>query len=459
MSNGHTLTPEIVAALKAHVCRESLLQFVRFSSPDYHIAPVHREITGRLEAFLADVMAKKRPKLAIFVPPRHGKSFIASERFPVWAMGHFPWLRFIVGSYGHDLSEDFSMRALDLMQGQYYRDIFPTVRLNNRRQRSGDWETTEGGGYFATGVGGAATGKGANIIVMDDTVKNYAEALSETRRQAVWEWYGTTLKTRLAPLSGELLIMTRWHQDDLGGRLLEKGGWQVIKYPAIADDGTALDPIRFPVDVLMERKDAMGEMAFRALFQQEPTAADGTEFKKAWFRFYRAGECPALDELLISVDAAFKGGDGSDPVSIQVWGRKGHDYYLVADQTEKIGFNDTIKALDGMIARFGRFSPTLLIEEKANGAAIIETMKNKYSRIIAVNPLGGKVARARSVAPLFEAGRVFLPDESLWLEKYMCELIEFPNGKHDDRVDATTQALARLEHGKGNTILWGENIY
>lgn len=439
------------AALSAAcaLARHDLLFYVQSSCRGYSTAPLHAEICERLTKFLDDVRNKRSPRLAIFVPPRFGKSFIASERFPAWAIGNHPDLRFIVTAYGHDLASDFTRHSIDLCRSTMHRQVFPKFELSDNLARSDRWATRDGGGYYGVGVGGALTGMGADVLIIDDPVRNWADALSESKRRAVWEWYTTTAYTRLMPGAGVMLIQTRWHQDDLGGRILEKGGFDVIKYPALREENgvpVSLDPVRWGVESLQDIKATIGDTAFRCLYQQEPTDAEGAEFKRSTFCFH--DEAPTIHDIVISVDATFKASSDSDFVSIQTWAEHERSYYLLDNVTARMGYGDTLSAVESIAQRYEHHRPTIIIEDKANGSAIIESIRKRFSRVIPVNPDGGKVARARAILPLFDARRVSFPSKAPWLDRFVNELADFPNAKHDDQVDAMTQALNYLEYNK-----------
>lgn len=465
------LTSSTRTALKASIRRDSLLRFVQDSQPGYMAGWVHREVCAKLEQFSRDVAAGKSPRLMLFLPPRHGKSFIASERFPVWHLGHNPSHRVVTASYGVDLSTKFSKRARELVASTYVRETFHD-RSDGGREIKGlallegskavtEWEVEGGGGYKAVGVGSALTGHGAHVLIIDDPLKDMAEATSEARRETVKEWYQSTAYTRMMPGGGQLIILTRWHEDDLAGWLLDEAKkdpnadqWEVISYPAIAEvdepyrkKGEALHPERYPVTFF--RPLMRFTVTWAALYQQKPTAPTGNVFKWSWLQYYGGKDQPALpaqfDEILQSWDCAFKDESDSDYVVGQVWGRRGGEYWLLDQVRGQMGLPGTVEAVKALSKKWSA-ARLKLIEDKANGPAVMQTLRGKLSGIVAVNPEGGKVARAQAVTPFFEAGNVWLPDSSIadWINDYAVELTSFPKVKHDDQVDATTQALIRF---------------
>ena len=277
--------------------RKRLLPFVERFNPDYNAGWVHKDICRRLEQFSRDVEAKKSPRLMLFMPPRHGKSTLASIAFPAWHLGRHPNHEFISCSYSGSLAMGFSRKVRSLLRDPSYKTAFKT-RLDPDSQSAEAWLTTNGGGYVAAGVGGGITGKGAHVLVIDDPVKNREDAESQNNREANWDWYTSTAYTRLAPGGGVLVILTRWHDDDLAGKLLRattEGGdeWTVVKYPAMAEEdeefrktGEPLHPARYDIDSLQRIQRAVGPRDWSALYQQNPVADDGDYFSRSMIQYY-----------------------------------------------------------------------------------------------------------------------------------------------------------------------------
>lgn len=466
-----SINPALVAdALRLAVGRHSLYGFVLHTLPGYKMGWVHEEICRELDAFLAAVLRGESPRLMITMPPRHGKSELATRRFPAYAFGRAPDLTAISTSYGADLSSRMNRDVQRIMEEDAYRNLFPDVALSGKNIRtvaSGNYlrnsDTFEivghHGSYRSAGVGGGITGMGGDILIIDDPIKDRAEADSPTIREKVWDWYTSTLYTRLAPGGGILLIQTRWHMDDLAGRLLEaeRSGegdkWRCVNFPAIATDaerhrnaGEALHPERYPLEQLLQIKSALGSRDWEALYQQHPTPDGGAIFRREWLRYWLPKDLPErFDKLLISWDMAFKDSEDSDYVVGQVWGKHGACHYLLDQVRGRMGFTATVQAFRALADKWPG-AVEKLVEDKANGPAVIDSLKAKVTGIIPIEPDGSKAARAHAVTPLFEAGNVFIPSPQVcpWAADYEAELLQFPAAAHDDQVDATTQALRRM---------------
>jgi predicted phage terminase large subunit-like protein len=466
--------------LVLELARHWLGAFVLATMPDYDMGWVHERVCDELEDFLQAVVERKSPRLMITMPPRSGKSQLASRHFPSYALGRYPDLSIIATSYSADLASRMNRDVQRIMAEESYGRIFPESSLSEKNVRS----TAQGsylrnsdifeivghrGVYRSAGVGGGVTGMGADICILDDVLKDRASADSPTIRQNIWDWYTSTLYTRLAPGGGVIIMNTRWHEDDLSGRLLdaqarnEGDEWRVVNFPAIAEvdeppyrkKGEALHPNRYPLEQLLKIKATIGTRDWEALYQQHPVPDGGAIFRDEWLqKTWLPKDLPAkFDAVIMSWDLAFKSTDASDFVVGQLVGRYGADYYLLDQLRGRWSFTETVAQVKELAerarARFPRTAPRILIEDKANGPAVIDALKHEVSGIIPVEPDGSKEARAHAVTALFEAGNVLLPDRSLapWIDEYRLELTRFPSGAHDDQVDATTQALRYLSAG------------
>lgn len=410
-------------------------------------------------------------RLILSMPPQEGKSSRVAEIFPVWALHQKPDLRIVVASYG---------MALARRNGRAIRNrIIANEELLGLRIRDDvaaqhEWQLDgHAGGVYAAGIGSALTGRPADLMVIDDPIKDRKEADSETYRQAVWDWWTDVASTRLAPGAPVVLILTRWHQDDLAGRLLaaEDGHlWRVINIPAQADHDPnkgETDPLgREPGEFLLSArgrtreqweaiKVRVGSRTWNALYQGRPSPGEGGVFKRGWWRTYTQPRwinrpdgtrwVIGADEVIQSWDMAFKNTDASDYVVGQVWGRWGLEAYLLDQVCERLSFVDTLHAVRELSARWPQ-AVAKYVEDKANGTAVINALARTVPGLIPVEPDGGKEARASAVSPFVEAGQVFIPAPEIapWVGAFIDEHAAFPNGAHDDQVDATSQALNRL---------------
>lgn len=405
---------------------------------------------------LVDVAAGRIRRLMVFMPPRHGKSELTSRYFPAWYLGTFPDKRIILASYEADFAATWGRKARNLLE-EFGPSLFG-VKVSDDSAAAARWDIAEHeGGMVTAGVRGPITGKGANVAIIDDPVKNDQEAMSQTYRDATWDWYRATFSTRIQEEGAIILVMTRWHEDDLAGRLLraqEEGGdrWEVVNLPALAEEndmlgrqpGEPLCPELFTKETLEATKIRLGSYWWNALYQQRPSPMEGGILKRSWWRYYR--QLPErFDEVIQSWDMSFKETTSGSYVVGQVWGRKRADKYLLDQVRDRMDFPATLQAVRQLSARWPQ-ARAKLVEDKANGPAVIATLKREIPGLIAVEPQGSKEARAAAVSPDIEAGNVYLPDPSIapWVHDFVEECAAFPNGANDDQVDAMTQALNRF---------------
>jgi predicted phage terminase large subunit-like protein len=401
-------------------------------------------------------------RIMIFLPPRHGKTQVVTECFPSFFLGKFPNKRVMAVSYGDSLAQSFGKKNRQKIN-EFGTSMFG-VSVSKQKSSMTNFDI-EGynGGMLSMGIGGSATGYGADLLVIDDVVKNKEEAQSQTYRDKIWGEWQNTFRTRLHPGASVILIMTRWHEDDLAGRLLnpeygEVDDWTVIKLPAIAEEndllgrqeGEALWPDHgFDNDWAVKTKNEVGTQTWNALYQQRPAPAEGAMIKREWFKFYE--EVPTnFDLLLQSWDLSFKDSVGSDFVSGMVMGNVGANIYLLPDISYgRMDFPTTLDAIRKLTARNPK-AHLKLIEDKANGPAVIAMLRKEIRGIIPITPKGSKVARVSAVSPLMEAGNVFLPSPKIcsWVEDFIEECAAFPNGTHDDRVDSLSQGLQRFMYAR-----------
>jgi predicted phage terminase large subunit-like protein len=402
---------------------------------------------------LLDVVAGDINRLMIFMPPRHGKSEAVTVRFPAWMLERSPSMRFILAAYNFSLASKFSRKVQRIAQSR---------GLHLDREAIDDWTTDAEGGVRAVGVGSGVTGHGANGIIIDDPVKSREEAYSAIYREKVWDWYRDDLYTRLEPGAFIILIMTRWHHDDLAGRILANDTtqeWKVIKLPAFAEandplgrkEGDALCPERFGVAELQAIKTTMGG-DFECLYQQNPTAAAGDIFKREWWKYYKA--LPRIKRIIQFWDTGFKEKQRNDPSSCQTWGEGDNGYYLIDRWPERIRTGGRIPFPDlkrVAIQQYDDHHPyVVLIEDKASGQSLIQELRRETKiPIIAIPADKDKITNAHVITPLCESGRVFLPEDQPWVGEYVDQMSIFPGGAHDEDPDITSKALFYLSQGAG----------
>ncbi|WP_458463886.1 phage terminase large subunit [Paenibacillus sp.] len=454
--------------IRVERARRGLESFTSYTYPDYEANWHHKKLCEYLDRWAFGDLNR----LMIFMPPRNGKSELVSRRLPAYIFGHNPDTSIIATSYGSDLASRMNRDVQRIIDSPEYHDVFPDTSLNGSNVRtvangsylrnSDIFEVVNHKGvYKSSGVGGAITGMGMKYGIIDDPYKNRQDANSNTIRESVWDWYVSTFYTRLEKGGKILITLTRWHEDDLAGRLLKLAKtdptadqWEVVTFPAIAEgelhdddpreEGQPLWPNKYPLDELMKIKATVGSYEWNALFQQRPSPSEGNIIDRNWWKYYKA-KPNRFQEIIQSWDCTFKDSDSSDYVVGQVWGRVGADKYLLDQVRAKMDFPSTIQAVRQLSAKWPQ-ARAKLIEDKANGPAVISTLKREISGLIPVNPEGGKIVRAMAVTPDIEAGNVYLPEPSIapWIGDFIEECAGFPNAKHDDQVDCMTQALNRL---------------
>lgn len=474
------------------VSRRRLLPFVQRMNDRYTAGWVHEDICRRLEKFSDDVEAGLSPRLMLLLPPRHGKSELASKNFPAWHLGRFPHHEFIACSYNLSLAMGFSRKVKQIMADGAYTNVFDT-RVDPANSSMEEWGVDkERGGYVAAGIGGPITGKGAHVLVIDDPIKNAEDADSSDLREKIWEWYLSTAYTRLAPGGGVLVIQTWWHDDDLAGRLQQmmrrkddEGNadpdvdqFDVVKYPAIAtadeyldpvtqqivyDDpgepptlrsllrskGEALHPARYDlkklskIRALNRKEDGTDGRWWSALYQQNPVPDDGGYFTKAQFR---RGGVPRLVEanVFITWDFAISEKKQNDYTVGAVGLQDANDVIHVADIVRfKTGDSFFIvESILNLYEKWRNASATLGFEDGQIYRAIEALLKKRmrerrlYPPVVVLSPITDKMARAKTLQGRMQQGMVSFSSSGDWYEGARMEMLRFPAGAHDDQVDA-----------------------
>ena len=444
--------------------------YFKLVNPDYKLYKHIQYICDKVQK----IIDGEQHNYIVEMPPQHGKSTTITKTFPSYYLMRHPDKHVMLVAYSEDLYSDFSASNRRIFEDWGGR----LFGLHTEKSTSQEFTIADHrGGLYATSITGGATGKPADLLIIDDPVKNYLEASSKTKKDGIWNEWVSTFETRLQQSGSVILIMTRWQTDDLAGRLLaknenEKNGkkWEEIKFPAIAEEddilgrkvGDPLCPQLHNIDDLKNHKRSMGTQKFTAEYQQSPTIEGGGVFKRNWVRYYvPSREVQArlhltdkdavvigkhFDDKAQSWDATFKSGENDDYVAGQVWYRRDANYYLMYWVHDRMSFTETLKAIQQTTTLYPD-AYSKYIEDKANGSAIIDTLRNKVAGIIPITPDGGKEVRASAVTPLWEAGNVYVP-HPLWkpeIEDMLEEIFAFPNAPHDDYVDAMTQALNYMQ--------------
>lgn len=455
--------------LRRRQARKSLIAFTRYTFPRYRPAPHHYKIADKLEA----VERGDIKRLMIEMPPRHGKSELASKRFPAWVMGRDFDRNLIAASYNSELAGDFGRDVRNIIDQNKFRNVFPDVTLAKDSAAAGRWHTNGAGGYVAAGIGTAVTGRGAHIFTIDDPVKDRESAESERVQRRTYEWYTSTAYTRLEssidepfddddwlwdiggalkdgiikPFDGAIvLIQTRWHENDLAGKLIEdmENGadqWEIIEMPSwsmVGGKRTALWPVKYSLEKLDEIRLAIGERDFSALYQQDPTPEEGDHFKREWFKRYKPEDLPEKLNKYGTSDFAVSEDDG-DFTEHTVWGLdKDDNSYMVKNwygQTTADVWIETLLDLHKEYKTLNWFGEGGVIR-KAVEPFLTKRMRERrlYPRMEWINPIHNKVISSRSFQGRASQGKIYIPygpDGDRMIE----QLIKFPQGKYDDFVD------------------------
>jgi len=463
---------EFMRAARMEGARRWFLQFVQYTFAGFHTSKAHVFLAKQLEQFEADVRAGKSPRLIITLPPRFGKSELATRRYPGWLLGRNPdWTVFIV-SYSAELAEELSADARRVLLSDEYADLFgplyqpegkdDTVELDRESRAVAHWRIAgHRGGVRAVGVGGSLTGRGANVCIIDDPIKGRKEADSELVREDLWKWFRGTLRTRIEPGGGIILIHTRWHHDDLTARLLDQRAdrWQVLHLPALAEDddilgrrpGEPLDPVRYNEAALEDIRADTDDREWYAQYQGKPTPDEGDLFKRDWFAIERdpygfADDAPGhvfqyYDTAHGKKNPRRKG----DRTICTTWRLEGNRYRLLHVYAGRPGYPDLKRLVTGLRDQWR--ARAVIVEDHSSGQSLIQDLRNETSIPILAWKTGNesKVERAKAVSPLWEAGIAVVSCDQRAAEEFVREHLQFPNGKFDDIVDSSSMALAHME--------------
>ena len=435
--------------------KDDFLSFVKCVWPEFIEGPHHRHIAKKFNKLATGEIKR----LIVNMPPRHTKSEFASYLLPAWMVGRNPKLKIIQATHTGELAIRFGRKAKNLIDSPEYHKIFKT-RLQEDSKAAGRWETAQGGEYFAAGVGGAITGRGADLLIIDDP-HSEQDAMSETAMENAYEWYTSGPRQRLQPGASIVLVMTRWSTKDLTGILLKQQGdvkadeWEVVEFPAILDHGTKVEPVwpqYWNLDELEKVKATLPTAKWNAQWMQRPTSEEGALIKREWWRKWDRDWVPPLQHVIQSYDTAYLKKETADFSAITTWGifrpnDDSGDNLILLDSTK--GRWEFPELRRRALAAYKYWDPeTVLIEAKAAGLPLTYELRQMDIPVVNFTPSKGndKHVRVNSVAPLFESGMIWAPDQK-FAEEVIEECAAFPHGDHDDLVDSMTQAVMRFRQG------------
>jgi len=446
-------------------CQTKFLEYVKQVWPSF--------IAGRHHAIMAEAFERvargELKRLIINMPPRHTKSEFASYLLPSWFLGQFPHKKVIQTSHTAELAVGFGRKVRNLVDTDVYHEIFPGLTLSADSKAAGRWNTSKQGDYFAIGVGGAVTGKGADLLIIDDPHSEQEAALAESSPDIydkTYEWYTSGPRQRLQPGGAIVVVMTRWGMRDLTAQVLkasaQRGGdeWEVIEFPAILPSGKPLWPEFWSLDELSALKEELPNSKWMAQYQQQPTSDSAAVVKREWWRSWEEEDPPTCEYILQSWDTAFEANTRADYSAGTTWGVFYHpdsngvsraNIILLNAIKERAEFPDLKKLV---LAQYNEYKPdSLIVEKKASGAPLIYELRAMGIPAQDYTPVRGttnnpnnKMVRLNAISDLFSSGVVWAPNRA-WAEEVIDEIASFPSGDHDDYVDSTIMALLRFRQG------------
>lgn len=444
------------AQMTQNLGKESFLDFIQHVYPGYKVGPHHLKLIQIFE----DIAAGKKKRVIVNIAPRHGKSELISYLAPAWFLGKYPQKKIIMGSHTADLAVNFGRRVRNLVGSEAYKGIFPQVELQSDSKSASRWGTNFNGEYFAIGVGGALAGRGADLFIIDDP---HSEQEAKTGRPDVflpaWEWFQSGPLQRLMPGGAIIIVMTRWSKLDLTGMIVQQternedvDPWEVVEFPAIKDDGTALWPEFWDVDELLAKKAALDIRYWNAQYMQKPTSEEGALIKREWWQIWDKEAPPECEFIIMSLDAAQEATTRADYNALTTWGV----FYNEETQNFAIILLNAIKKRMEypelkklVLEEYKEWQPdAFMVEKKSNGSALYQEFRRMGVPVGEFTPGKGqdKIARVNAVSDLFASGIVYAPDRR-WAKEVIEECNDFPAGTNDDLVDSTTLALLRFRQG------------
>lgn len=481
--------------LKLKDAENSFLGFVKVAEPTFDLADFQIDLINKLDALekgiLEDEKGRPARNILVTMPPRHAKSTFSTVLFPAYYMARNPSRYILSCSYNAMLASDFGRQVRDRASGTEVQQAFPDFRMASDSRAADVWRTEMGGAYFGVGIGGTTTGRPANLLIVDDPTKSREDSESATQRNKIWDFYTAALSTRLQPdakgqLPSQIVILTRWHPDDLAGRLMrtqdwKEGMWMHLDYPAIRkvggkkisrrhlpkdhpmyveanqlsnlaktkryiqeEEDKALWPERFPLEEL-RRRERLNPRDFASLYQQKPYIEGGNILKSEWWNYYPEDLHPNnFQTVIIAADTAFKKTETSDySVAIVAGLTQDGDIYIIEVHRGRWEYPDLRQKLININASWrGKGLRALYIEDKASGQSIIQDLRRESGMaVVPYKVVNDKVSRVNGITPLIQGGRVHLPEKAKWLDDFVEECTAFPSGRHDDQVDALSMAV------------------
>lgn len=438
--------------------QEKFIKFVEKVWPTFIAGRHHKRMAEAFER----VARGECKRLIINMPPRHTKSEFASYLLPAWFLGKFPHKKVIQTSHTAELAVGFGRKVRNLVDTEVYHDIFPELGLQSDSKAAGRWNTSKGGDYFAIGVGGAVTGKGADLLIIDDPHSEQEAAMAAVNPEVydkVYEWYTSGPRQRLQPGGAIVIVMTRWAQRDLTGQVLKNAAlrgetdWEVIEFPAILPSGNPLWPEFWSMGELSALREELPNAKWQAQYQQNPVGNESAIVKRDWWQWWEEEDPPPCEFILQSWDTAFEKTQRADYTAGTTWGvflnqKDGNrpNVILLNTYKKRVEFPDLKR---DVMDEYERYNPdTVIIEKKASGAPLIYELRAMGIPVQDYTPSKGqdKIARLNSVSDIIASGKVWVP-KTRWAEELVDEIAAFPAGEHDDLVDATTLALMRFRSG------------
>ena len=440
--------------------QQSFMAFVKTMWPGFIHGRHHAVVAKKFE----EIASGKLKRLIICMPPRHTKSEFASYLLPAWFLGKYPGKKIIQCSNTAELAVGFGRKVRNLVDGETFAKVFPNVALRQDSKAAGRWSTNQNGEYFAIGVGGTVTGKGADLLIIDDPHSEQEAALAAndpTIYDKVYEWYSSGPRQRLQPGGSIVIVMTRWGKRDLVGQVLkaeaQRGGegWEVIEFPAILPSGNPLWPQFWPIEELQALKSELPNQKWQAQYQQTPTSDSSAIVKREWWKIWEDEDPPYCDYTLMAWDTAFEKSNRADYSACTLWGVFEKEDENGIMQSNLILLNAIRDRLEfpalkrRVIEEWKEWNPdSMIIEKKASGAPLIYELRSMGIPVQEFTPVRGndKITRLNAVSDLFASGRVWAPNTQ-WAEEVIDEVASFPSGEHDDYVDTVSLALMRFRKG------------